>query len=245
MEKLERLLEEAAPFTVCFLDIDHLKQVNDKYGHGEGDRYLVSAADILEGVFRGFPVCRRVGMSSWSYCRIPQRSKRRSLQEMPARIWKAYRFPTRRHSAMGLFLRDRREKRVWPQYCRRQTSVCTPIKKHKAAEKRKSRKHTVFPGFAFHIRSFLLCTLRAGMKLLIEGWLLSGSSIFMKNSLCNSLVDLLHGNTHCNGLVSGVILQSGIGFLDLSFELRIGGPYSAEILQRSLSHASWPIWCLA
>ena len=50
----------------------------------------------------------------------------------------------------------------------------------------------------------------------------------MKNSLCNSLVDLLHGNTHCNGLVSGVILQSGIGFLDLSFELRIVG----LILQR-------------
>ena len=61
MEKLERLLEEAAPFTVCFLDIDHLKQVNDKYGHGEGERYLVSAADILEGVFRGFPVCRMGG----------------------------------------------------------------------------------------------------------------------------------------------------------------------------------------
>ena len=53
----------------------------------------------------------------------------------------------------------------------------------------------------------------------------------MKNSLCNSLVDLLHGNTHCNGLVSGVILQSGIGFLDLSLELRIGG----LILQRFCS----------
>lgn len=48
LEQLNALLLRRAPFTLCFLDLDDLKGVNDRCGHNEGDRYLVSVATELE-----------------------------------------------------------------------------------------------------------------------------------------------------------------------------------------------------
>lgn len=47
LEQLRNLLQKKIPFALCFLDLDNLKGVNDSYGHGEGDRYLVIAAREL------------------------------------------------------------------------------------------------------------------------------------------------------------------------------------------------------
>lgn len=47
LEQLRGLLQEKIPFALCFLDLDNLKDVNDSYGHGEGDRYLIIAAREL------------------------------------------------------------------------------------------------------------------------------------------------------------------------------------------------------
>jgi diguanylate cyclase (GGDEF) domain len=41
-EELKKCLKEHSYFSVCFIDIDKLKCVNDKYGHTEGD-YLINA----------------------------------------------------------------------------------------------------------------------------------------------------------------------------------------------------------
>lgn len=47
LEQLEGLLQRRARFVLCFLDLDDLKGVNDRYGHAEGDRYLVTVAREL------------------------------------------------------------------------------------------------------------------------------------------------------------------------------------------------------
>jgi len=46
---------------VFFADVDGLKQINDKFGHGEGDLALVRAAQVLEKTFRDSDVIARFG----------------------------------------------------------------------------------------------------------------------------------------------------------------------------------------
>lgn len=40
-QELKKCLKEHSYFSICFIDIDKLKSVNDKYGHAEGD-YLIN-----------------------------------------------------------------------------------------------------------------------------------------------------------------------------------------------------------
>jgi len=42
-------------------DVDGLKAINDKYGHGEGDCVIKSAADVLRKVFRSMDIIARLG----------------------------------------------------------------------------------------------------------------------------------------------------------------------------------------
>ena len=44
-----------------FADVDNLKEINDSYGHREGDFALVQAADALERTFRSSDVIARLG----------------------------------------------------------------------------------------------------------------------------------------------------------------------------------------
>jgi diguanylate cyclase (GGDEF)-like protein len=49
------------PATLLFFDLDEFKQINDKFGHAEGDRALVSFARLLLDVFRESDVVGRLG----------------------------------------------------------------------------------------------------------------------------------------------------------------------------------------
>ncbi|WP_249302315.1 GGDEF domain-containing protein [Qiania dongpingensis] len=41
------LVRQGLPFVLCFLDLDGLKTVNDRYGHDEGDRYILTVTEIV------------------------------------------------------------------------------------------------------------------------------------------------------------------------------------------------------
>jgi GGDEF domain-containing protein len=52
-------LQEGAPFAVCYADLDHFKEFNDRYGYNEGDRVIRMLARILRDVVKGY--CPRDG----------------------------------------------------------------------------------------------------------------------------------------------------------------------------------------
>ncbi len=60
MEKLN-LSQEICKVTIATFDLNNLKQVNDNFGHLNGDSLIVGAANIIEASFSGFGVCYRIG----------------------------------------------------------------------------------------------------------------------------------------------------------------------------------------
>jgi diguanylate cyclase (GGDEF)-like protein len=56
-----RGLNEVNVFGVFMLDIDHFKQLNDRFGHEAGDRFLTEFAQLLKGSIRSNDVVVRMG----------------------------------------------------------------------------------------------------------------------------------------------------------------------------------------
>lgn len=50
-----------APFSIVFVDLDRLKQVNDSLGHDTGSMFLVATARLLQATFRESDVVARIG----------------------------------------------------------------------------------------------------------------------------------------------------------------------------------------
>lgn len=51
----------AKPACLLFFDLDGFKQINDKYGHAEGDRALTAVSRLLREIFRDSDVIGRLG----------------------------------------------------------------------------------------------------------------------------------------------------------------------------------------
>jgi diguanylate cyclase (GGDEF)-like protein len=49
------------PFLVAFIDLDGMKQINDTFGHQEGNHALVDASNILKDSFRQSDILARIG----------------------------------------------------------------------------------------------------------------------------------------------------------------------------------------
>lgn len=51
--QLRRRIEVGAPFAVCYADLDHFKEFNDRYSYYDGDRVIFLLSRILHDVVRG------------------------------------------------------------------------------------------------------------------------------------------------------------------------------------------------
>ncbi|MFG5777300.1 diguanylate cyclase domain-containing protein [Comamonas sp. J-3] len=50
-----------APFTLLFIDLDHFKPLNDRWGHDNGDRALIEVVQRIRSVLRAHDVLARLG----------------------------------------------------------------------------------------------------------------------------------------------------------------------------------------
>jgi diguanylate cyclase (GGDEF)-like protein len=61
-EQALRLAQRSqVPFSVLFIDLDDLKQINDLYGHGMGSAALTETGQLLQATFRETDVLGRIG----------------------------------------------------------------------------------------------------------------------------------------------------------------------------------------
>lgn len=60
-EYMERILQEGRRVTLVYLDLDGLKVVNDRFGHGEGDEYIKAFVAAIQAQFRNTDVFARIG----------------------------------------------------------------------------------------------------------------------------------------------------------------------------------------
>ena len=58
---MQKMLGEDTAFTLCYLDLDGLKYVNDTYGHNEGDEYIRLFVSMIRHRFRSTDIFARVG----------------------------------------------------------------------------------------------------------------------------------------------------------------------------------------
>ena len=60
-EKEEALRKSEKNCTIVLLDTNWLKKVNDEYGHAEGDKHIMAAANVIHDSFSELGVCYRIG----------------------------------------------------------------------------------------------------------------------------------------------------------------------------------------
>lgn len=59
--EVERVARTKTPLSLCMLDADYFKRINDAHGHAAGDRVLIALAGAIAGALRKVDVLARVG----------------------------------------------------------------------------------------------------------------------------------------------------------------------------------------
>lgn len=59
--ELNRSLRTGQPLSVCIIDLDHFKQINDTWGHSTGDEVLKRVGQLCQESFRGTDILGRFG----------------------------------------------------------------------------------------------------------------------------------------------------------------------------------------
>lgn len=99
--QLKISLRDKKNLAVVFIDVDALKQINDSFGHQEGDAVLKGAARILRQTFRDSDIIARIGGDEFAVAAITThredsevliRRLDEKLREEQAKQTKSYRF---------------------------------------------------------------------------------------------------------------------------------------------------------
>jgi diguanylate cyclase (GGDEF)-like protein len=61
MQLLSEWMAQRKSFIICFVDMDNLKYVNDKFGHAEGDKYILCVTGVLSTFSPDAVICRLGG----------------------------------------------------------------------------------------------------------------------------------------------------------------------------------------
>ncbi|WP_036226365.1 GGDEF domain-containing protein [Mesoaciditoga lauensis] len=79
-EKMKSSQRSGEPLSICFVDINDLKHVNDKFGHAEGDKLIKTSVKImLKNIRKSDVLCRMGGdefLLIFPSCRIENAEKR-------------------------------------------------------------------------------------------------------------------------------------------------------------------------
>ena len=59
--QIGELLETEEMFVICYCDLDHLKYINDLYGHNEGDAYIRDFVQVIQSGIRSEDLFARIG----------------------------------------------------------------------------------------------------------------------------------------------------------------------------------------
>lgn len=90
-EYIADVMDKKTPVTLCYIDIDDLKAVNDSFGHMEGDAYLRSFVDAVNDSIRSEDVFARIGGDEFCivfegcYKEILERKMETALQVLRSR----------------------------------------------------------------------------------------------------------------------------------------------------------------
>jgi diguanylate cyclase (GGDEF)-like protein len=87
-EEVEKCLEEKSSISICYIDIDKLKNVNDNYGHSEGDFLINTIIEIIKEVIREVDTVSRMGGDEFMiiFPNYPYESAQQSVNEILRKI---------------------------------------------------------------------------------------------------------------------------------------------------------------
>lgn len=90
--ELSRAKRHGGRFAIIFLDLDHFKSVNDKYGHSAGDQLLRQVADRLKSAVRKADTVARIGGDEFVLL-MAELSEKESVLGLAEKIQDALREP--------------------------------------------------------------------------------------------------------------------------------------------------------
>ena len=88
-ERAETMLATGEKIVFCYCDLDHLKYVNDHFGHQEGDRYLLYFVETVKENIR--PADLFVGLGGDEFCVVLLNCSQETMQEKVRNIHEAFR----------------------------------------------------------------------------------------------------------------------------------------------------------